>query len=78
MPCGNCRGSSKVIDSRLVLGRIRRRRECLDCQSRFTTYEYAAGDPDLDGLSSVRDLLIRIEGEARDGILKVREIIRGD
>ena len=30
---------SRVIDSRDVSGGIRRRRECLGCSSRFTTYE---------------------------------------
>ncbi len=30
---------SKVIDSRNVNGGIRRRRQCLSCSSRFTTYE---------------------------------------
>lgn len=30
---------SKVIDSRAVDNRIRRRRECLQCARRFTTYE---------------------------------------
>lgn len=37
--CGNI--DDKVIDSRLSKDgdTIRRRRECLDCQSRFTTYE---------------------------------------
>jgi len=30
---------SKVIDSRDINGGIRRRRECLGCSSRFTTYE---------------------------------------
>ena len=34
---------TKVIDSRLVAGgdQVRRRRECLACQDRFTTYESA-------------------------------------
>lgn len=42
MKCPSC-GSheSKVIDSRPVEenNSIRRRRECLDCHMRFTTYE---------------------------------------
>lgn len=34
---------TKVIDSRLVAegGQVRRRRECLSCKERFTTYEVA-------------------------------------
>lgn len=39
--CGS--GLSKVIDKRSVIssGEIRRRRECLKCHRRFTTYERA-------------------------------------
>ncbi|MBI2886829.1 MAG: transcriptional repressor NrdR [Chloroflexi bacterium] len=40
MRCPYCQHpDSKVIDSRDVEAGIRRRRECLNCQSRFTTYE---------------------------------------
>jgi len=42
MKCPFCSSlESKVIDSRLAKEEtsIRRRRECLDCKSRFTTYE---------------------------------------
>ncbi|MBI2875361.1 MAG: transcriptional repressor NrdR [Candidatus Tectomicrobia bacterium] len=42
MRCPHCRHSeTKVIDSRLVkeINTIRRRRECLECSYRFTTYE---------------------------------------
>ena len=42
MRCPNCDGSnSRVIDSRLTTAEdaTRRRRECEDCQYRFTTYE---------------------------------------
>ncbi len=42
MKCPFCSGlESRVIDSRLSKeeSSIRRRRECLDCKSRFTTYE---------------------------------------
>ena len=35
--CGHC--DSRVIDSREVNDGIRRRRQCLQCASRFTTYE---------------------------------------
>ncbi len=38
--CPNCGGQeSKVIDSRSVDEGVRRRRECLACNARFTTYE---------------------------------------
>ena len=40
MNCPFCRYSdSKVIDSRPSDDRIRRRRECIKCHGRFTTYE---------------------------------------
>jgi transcriptional regulator NrdR len=44
MYCPFCaKEDSKVIDSRLVSGgkQIRRRRECVECAERFTTYEIA-------------------------------------
>ncbi len=41
MRCPHCQHTnSKVIDSRDSGDGIRRRRECLTCQRRFTTYEY--------------------------------------
>lgn len=45
MRCPFCASSlSRVVDKRAVLGRgeIRRRRECLKCGRRFTTYEALA------------------------------------
>ncbi len=45
MKCPFCQSSlSKVVDKRSVdsRGEIRRRRECLKCASRFTTYETTA------------------------------------
>ncbi|MCB1843231.1 MAG: transcriptional regulator NrdR [Halioglobus sp.] len=44
MHCPFCAADdTKVIDSRLVAGgdQVRRRRECLSCSERFTTYEAA-------------------------------------
>ncbi len=44
MHCPFCSADeTKVIDSRLVAegGQVRRRRECLSCRERFTTYEIA-------------------------------------
>ena len=48
MHCSNCNHpDSKVIDSRTIQSGncIRRRRECLNCSFRFTTYEYIATTP---------------------------------
>ncbi len=41
MLCPVCSSASKVVDSRTARGgcAIRRRRECLECRGRFTTYE---------------------------------------
>ncbi len=48
MKCPYCQSAeNKVVDSRTVTrdGSIRRRRECLDCGKRFTTYEYIVQHP---------------------------------
>jgi transcriptional repressor NrdR len=37
--CGASKSESRVIDTRSSGERIRRRRECLSCEERFTTYE---------------------------------------
>lgn len=39
MHCPNCKGESQVIDTREAENSVRRRRECLSCRHRFTTYE---------------------------------------
>lgn len=39
MRCPSCDQATQVIDSRESDNNIRRRRECLSCQARFTTYE---------------------------------------
>ena len=46
MKCPTCGHSeSKVLDSRPAEDSIRRRRECLACQKRFTTYERLEENP---------------------------------
>jgi transcriptional repressor NrdR len=42
MKCPYCQNASQVIDTREVSAAIRRRRECLACGQRFTTYERTA------------------------------------
>lgn len=39
MECPYCSGTTKVTDKRKSPEGIRRRRECLKCRKRFTTYE---------------------------------------
>ena len=59
-----CGGDTKVIDSRGSRGGIRRRRECLHCGTRFTTYE-GRGEP-----SDEKEL---VAGEA---MMKILNILR--
>ena len=50
MKCTNCAFlDSKVVDSRVTQdsSSIRRRRECLKCSFRFTTYEYILKTPTM-------------------------------
>ena len=50
MKCTNCEFTdSKVVDSRVTQdsNSIRRRRECLECEFRFTTYEYILKTPTM-------------------------------
>ena len=39
MQCPYCQGESKVTDSRDHADGVRRRRQCLSCKRKFTTYE---------------------------------------
>ena len=48
MQCPNCNNEdSKVVDSRSIHQgtSIRRRRECIECEYRYTTYEYILNNP---------------------------------
>ena len=75
MKCPFCESiQSKVIDKRAVLGRgeIRRRRECLKCSKRYTTYE---------GLVNLKILVLKKNGKKeeydrekiKNGLLKALE-----
>ncbi len=58
MKCPFCsKGSSKVIDTREVGDGIRRRRECLRCRQRFTTYER---------LASINLLVVKRDGRREE------------
>jgi transcriptional repressor NrdR len=39
MKCPYCSDETKVIDKRDVEGTVKRRRECVKCEKRFTTFE---------------------------------------
>lgn len=75
MKCPFCQSSlSKVVDKRTVhsRGEIRRRRECLKCARRFTTYETLAALEVLvikkDGRKELFDA-----GKLRAGLIKALE-----
>ena len=75
MHCPFCSANdTKVIDSRLVAGgdQIRRRRECLSCRERFTTYETAELLlPKVIKQNGTREPFD--EGKLRSGILRAVE-----
>ena len=75
MHCPFCNHTdTKVIDSRLVNegSRIRRRRECLHCQDRFTTYEMVELSlPRIVKRDGRRKIFS--ESHLRSGILKALE-----
>ena len=49
MQCPFCGArDTKVLDSRPAEHRIRRRRECIFCGKRFTTYEMVERPPEAD------------------------------
>ena len=69
MKCPSCGYTeSKVLDSRPADGSISRRRECLGCQHRFTTYERVEETPVMvvkkDGSRQLFD-----RNKIRDGIM---------
>lgn len=51
--CPKCGSRSEVIDSRETENSIRRRRGCIKCSSRWTTFEMSAGD--ARALDKLRD-----------------------
>src|SRR4030042_5165973 len=75
MKCPFCgHGENKVIDSRISKDgkAIRRRRECLDCEKRFTTYEYVEDIlPMVVKKDGRREAFDRIK--IRNGVMKACE-----
>ena len=65
MECPICGavGASVVLESRSTMAYIRRRRKCLKCELRFTTYEVEA-----DTIAEARG---KLEGKKREN-MKVR------
>ncbi len=54
-----CDGLTHVIDTRPTRKGVRRRRECLTCKHRFSTYEIPAED--IDGATKVRTLRLAMK-----------------
>nr|MBI4156592.1 transcriptional repressor NrdR [Candidatus Woesearchaeota archaeon] len=59
MKCIYCNQDTRVIDSRYNESVIRRRRECLKCKQRFTTYERASLDLNIIKKDGRRELFNR-------------------
>ena len=56
MICPKCKSEQvTVYDSRRIFGTVRRRRRCLDCGFRFTTYEVEAKEyKELEGIAKMK------------------------
>lgn len=55
-----CGGKTQTIDTRPTTTGVRRRRKCITCGLRFTTYEVVShGDPSPEGV--LHDLAMRID-----------------
>ena len=75
LQCASCgKRDTHVVDSRANLDGtfIRRRRECLICKGRFTTYEKAQFDPVEE--SALRESIL---GATDELVLRVKQLVRG-
>ena len=77
MQCQKCDSPTKVVDSRESAGRIRRRRECLACSHRFSTYEqaYDSLSPYLSNFDFVEleqavSLILQTSNELQQKVIK--------
>lgn len=68
-----CGGTTKVIDSRLRANNtIRRRRECLNCGERFSSYEMLLYDAKME-LPRIQEL----EKHCSNLLTTVKQVIKG-
>lgn len=72
MRCVFCGGETKVTDKRDSEGETRRRRECLKCKKRFTTYERVE-EPNLIVIKKDKSRVPFSREKLRVGILKACE-----
>lgn len=61
MHCPKCKEKTKVTDSREMTNKngVRRRRKCLVCDHRFTTYEEFESSVNIEELKTLREKLRR-------------------
>ena len=75
MQCPKCKSyESKVIDSRPSDNGIRRRRECLDCGERFSTWEFIGGKRMKDFFDSFKTKMLSL---LQDSDNEMKELIEG-
>ena len=72
MKCIFCGGETKVTDKRDSEGETRRRRECLKCRKRFTTYERVE-EPNFIVIKKDKSRVPFSREKLRVGILKACE-----
>lgn len=75
--CPQCGAQSTVRDSRIEgNGAVRRRRECMTCQHRYSTREYHADDPMLSDHRKIQELYKDLKAAKImiDGVMKMIEI----
>jgi len=72
MKCIFCSGETKVTDKRDSEGETRRRRECLKCRKRFTTYERME-EPNFIVIKKDKSREPFSREKLREGILKACE-----
>lgn len=76
MKCPACGEKTRVVDTRSPDDKVRRRRECVKCQHRFSTVEMSS-DPRLELLAAKKSQSRRISAitdDLRDAIGILEEI----
>lgn len=76
--CPECRGPrSQVLETRQGPGDYsRRRRRCLGCGEKYTTYEVAANEFDAIGTITNIDKLVSVAKRLRDAVAEVAPLLK--
>ena len=88
MHCSKCgKDESKVIESRDTGSSIRRRRECIECSNRYTTYERierpnlavlkSSGSRELFDREKLKRAIFNSVGKFINGEIETEEIVSG-